>query len=208
MESLSREGFRIEFQALNLAIMETIIFLNDFMNENNKLKYMSWGVEDISELRVKDYFFVRDNLLDGLEDENIRPNAFLAYYIYNDFLNEQEWTKVFENALKKLWIDFGLASVDKKSKLFKDNALHNSKSFFFMNNISAISMRRLDKDKFSKYIKDISESSAEEILFSGCIGSCSEFSSYSKLASEGSIVNSLSAATFIELVNEIHQATF
>ena len=93
--------------------------------------------------------------MNGQTDYTQRPNVFLAYYIYPNLLKKTAWNKVFDNALRKLWLPWGgVATIDKDSHLFQgeytgqDNkSYHRGDSWFFLNNMTAICMRKLDCER-------------------------------------------------------------
>ena len=98
MDSIEREGARIELQALKL-------FMLSLKKSDKKLKE-----------NVKEKFWKGNCLKDGINDETIRPNIFIAAYIYPKLLTNKEWTAAFEHSLGKLWLDGGgLSTIDKES---------------------------------------------------------------------------------------------
>ncbi len=188
-----RNGARIEIQALMLNMYSMFDKEKELQMKN----------------KVREEFFKEGILFDGKDDPTIRPNIFLAYYIYPELLTKEEWKKVFDNSLDKLWLSWGgLSTIDKNSKLFcpyytgdNNKSYHRGDSWFFINNITAIGLLKLDKKKYSKYIKKIYKSSEKDILSKGCIGDSSEISSATFLSSKGCFSQAWSLATFIELCN-------
>jgi len=72
--------------------------------------------------------------------------------------------------------------VDKKIKFFisehtgeNNESYHNGDSWFWINNLAAICLYRLDRKKYKKYIDKIIEASTKEILWQGAIGHHAEF---------------------------------
>ena len=153
-------------------------------------------------------------------DSVIRPNIFLAYYIYPELLTSKEWVEVFDNALPKLWCDWdmgegveggGLSTIDKTHPLYQpyytgiDNkSYHRGDSWFWINNIAAISMYRLDKERYKDKIFKIVNSSSQDILYWGFIGYASELASSGWFKSGGCLCQTWSIATFIELIHEVY----
>jgi len=233
-----REGARIEIQALFLNMLKLMNILdnylaNKFVKKNDKLvkiirSEMNADVleEEIKKI-VRERFFKnidgRMYLNDGYNcplDSVIRPNVFLAYYIYPDLLTSNEWKEVFDNALPKLWCDWdlgegvkggGLSTIDKTHPLYQpyytglDNkSYHRGDSWFWINNIAAISMYRLDKEKYKDNIFKILNSSSYDILYWGFIGYASELASSGWFKSGGCLCQTWSIATFIELMHEVY----
>ncbi len=211
MDSISRAGARIEIQALQLNMYK----LGKIIDKKNEDKYRK--IEKELKKKVKDIFWDGEALADGYfpeedkVDSKIRPNIFLAYYIYPELLNENEWKKCFRKALYELWLDWGgLATVSKKDPRFKEDhtgenaqSYHQGDSWFFINNLAAVSMNRLDDGKFSYEIKKILEASRRDLMWMGAIGHHSELSSASSLKSEGAISQAWSFATYLEAMYEI-----
>ena len=95
----SRKGARIELQALRLSMYK----LGFELTQNHKYKVL----ENTLKIKVRQKFWNRETLADGLNDWTIRPNAFIAAYAYPELLVLNEWEACFENALKSLWLDWG-----------------------------------------------------------------------------------------------------
>ncbi len=199
-----RDGFRIEIQALWLAMLKLINYIDELLKQQPEFKELEQQTKD----KVKDLFFQNNILKDGKDDPTIRPNIFLAYYIYPELLEKEEWEKVFENSLKKLWLDWGgLTTIQKDSPLFCKNytgenniSYHRGDSWFFVNNIAALSLLKINKEKFKEHIEKIINASTTDILYNGAIGRPSELSSASELRGEASIFQLWSAAIYIELL--------
>ena len=151
-----RSGFRIEIQALRLSAYNFLFKLT------NERKYQKLELE--LKAKVKQKFWNHPILADGFNhhpDFTIRPNIFLAYYLYPKLLEQEEWKICFNYALRKLWLNWGgIATINKNQGQFKDTysgenpeSYHNGDSWYFINNITAISLSRLDKKLYKKYIK-------------------------------------------------------
>ena len=205
MDSLQRDGFRIEIQAMQLSMYKLMYELT-----NNKI-YQELESNLKKEVRKK--FWNKKYLADGLDDFTIRPNVFIACYMYPELLTKKEWIACFDNILKRLWNKWGgLSTIDKKSLLFRpehtgenNESYHNGDSWFWINNLVAIVLYRLDKKRYKKYIDKILKASTKEILWQGAIGHHAELSSSCGLRSEGCLAQAWSAAMYIELINEIYK---
>jgi len=203
MDSLDRQGARIELQASRLYMYQLAYKLT------SKTKYLKL------EKKLKDLVCQKmwdgKILSDGQGDTAARPNIFLAAYLYPRLLSKSQWSCCFENALIKLWLDWGgLASVDKNNTLFFDihtgqdpKSYHNGDSWFYLNNLAALMLFKLGGKKFRFQVNKILEASTKEILWSGTIGHHSELSSAKQLKSEGCWAQAWSSAMYIELVNEL-----
>lgn len=203
MDTLVRAGARIEIQVLRLNLY--------------KLAYELTGDNRWRELESELAFKVRENfwngeiLADGLEDWTVRPNIFIAAYVYPELLTKDEWLKCFESALAKLWLEWGgVATLDKENPTFywrhsgeNNLSYHNGDSWFWLNNLAALVLYKFDAKKLSEFAGKIMEASTEEILWSGVVGHHSELSSAENLSSEGCWAQAWSAALYLEALDEI-----
>ena len=201
-----RKGARIEIQALRLNVYRLMFELT----QNNKYRIL----ENTLKIRLKQKFWNGQILADGLDDFTIRPNIFIAAYAYPDLLTGKEWEICFENVLEKLWLDWGgLSTIDKNNPLYTDaytgeqniKSYHRGDSWFWVNNLSALILNKINKLKFNKNIKKIIDASTEEILWKGCIGCHAELSSAKELQSKGCFNQAWSNAMYIELIEELFQ---
>jgi glycogen debranching enzyme len=205
MDSLAREGSCIEIQALQLCIYSLMFKLTADPADKKRL-------ESLKE-KVREKFWNGSCLCDAVGDPTIRPNVFVAAYLYPDLLKKEEWEKCFETVLSRLWLGFGgLSTVDKSSSFFcphhtgeNPSSYHNGDSWFWINNLAAIVLHRTSKEKFQTYIKSILDASTAEILWKGAVGSHAELSSAAELRSEGCLSQAWSNAMYIELVYELFQ---
>ncbi|MEM4266618.1 MAG: amylo-alpha-1,6-glucosidase [Candidatus Nanoarchaeia archaeon] len=222
MDTVERPGARIEIQAIRLLIYKLLgnvkiwkdVHRTELDEEGAYVKEQKRevsGKELERELRdkVKERFWNRIILFDGLNDQTIRPNIFIAAYIYPDLLSKKEWVFCFRNALPRLWNEWGgLATIDKYSPSFVDTytgetnlSYHNGDSWFWLNNMAALLMFKYDRAKFKPYIEKILEASTHEILYSGMVGHHAELSSSRSLDSNGCLAQAWSSALFVELVD-------
>ena len=170
-------------------------------------------MENILKSKIKNRFWNGKILADGLNDFTIRPNIFIAAYVYQELLTDKEWETCFDNTLKCLWLDWGgLSTIDKNNPMFAPlstgeniKSYHRGDSWFWINNLAALTLNRINKLKFNKNIKKIIDASTEEILWKGCIGCHSELSSAKELSSNGCFNQAWSNAMFIELIDEVFQ---
>jgi len=195
MDSESRDGARIEVQALALALFK---LLKD-VDAEHALRH-----------RVRETFWNGAYLHDGLDDPTIRPNLFIAAYVYPELLTQEEWECCFDAVLPKLWLPWGgLATIDKGYPSFHDAhtgenpaSYHHGDSWFWLNNLAALVLHRTNKEKYKHYIDQILDASSYEILQLGAISHHAELSSARALSSHGCVSQAWSAAMFIELCDE------
>ncbi len=205
MDSITREGIRIEIQALQL-------FMYNFMKKIHPKNKSYELLENDLKLQTNNKFWNGNYIKDGLNDNTIRNNIFMAYYIYPYLLNQESWLICFRNALIKLWNDWGgISSLDRTLPEFKDlytgedgKSYHNGDSWFYLNNIAAIVLNRLHRKEFKIYIQKILNASVKDILYKGAISHHSEVSSSKEQDSNGCLSQLWSTALFIELINELY----
>jgi hypothetical protein len=203
MDSLERKGIRIEIQALRLSIYRIMYNLT----KHKVYKYLEMRLRK----RVREELWNGKILVDGVGDYTIRPNLFIASYVYPQLLTKREWITCFYNVLPKLWCKWGgIATIDKNTPLFcleysgeNPKSYHNGDSWFWLNNLTALILYRIDKNKFRGYIKKILSASTKEILWRGAIGNHAELSSALQLESQGCLNQAWSSAMYIELISEI-----
>ncbi len=204
MDTISRAKERIEIQALRLYMLKLAYWLT----EDSSFKVL----ESSLKFKVKEKFWTGEVLLDSPNDYLIRPNVFLAAYIYPELLEKAEWQTCFDNILPALWLPWGgLATCDKNSQNFMPNhtgempqSYHSGDSWFYLNNLTAIVLHKVNPERYKDYIERILEGSSEEILFMGAVSCHSELSSASQLKSQGCWSQAWSNALFIELIKELY----
>jgi len=207
-----RQGIRIEIQALMLSMYRLMLMLGE------KKQVYAKKEEHLRNL-VRERFFYQGCLKDGIkgkaedgaDDMTIRPNLFLAAYCYPELLHEAEWARCFELVLKKLWLPWGgISSIDQEHPLFcKEHtgefpqSYHRGDSWFFVNNLAALVMHRVDAQRFKEYVEKILSASTTEILYQGTIGHHAELSSAHTFRSQGCPAQAWSSSSYIELVHEL-----
>jgi len=206
-----RDGARIEIQALRLCMYSFAGFLSRYLEDKDQKKYRD--LEKNMRLKVRQDFFERKILKDGSTDKTLRPNVFLAHYIYPDLLNNKEWEQAFKYCINNLFLPWGgFSTIEKSSPLYAEyytgmdnRSYHRGDSWYFVNNLAAISLKKVNYDMFNNIIVKIVEASTEEILAKGVMGVASELSSAKEQGSEGCISQAWSSATYIELVHELFE---
>lgn len=213
MDSLERSGAAIEIQALRLNMYDLAARIAD--SEEKKNYYHD--LEAAAWIRVREKFFRRGTLADLFDpvaataDFRERPNVFLAAYAYPQLLSESEWTEVFDKSLEVLWCDWGgLGTLGKNERGFRGEdagadpvAYHNGDSWFWVNNLAAVVLNRLNNEKNASFVNKIFEASKKDILRHGAMGCASEISPAEKYEPAGCVNQAWSNATFLELAAEL-----
>ena len=204
MDSIDRSGYRIEIQALYLAALDFAYKLVD----NEKYSHLSFLIVE----SVRNHFLLNDYLIDGL-DRNLskdllaRPNVFLAYFFFPKLLPKNKWISSFDYSLSKLWLNWGgLSTVENSNAVRSDtgenpSAYHNGDSWYFVNNIAALSMLDLDAKRYLFYVHKILIASIKDNLFLYAPGASSETSDNSSQKSCGCPVQAWSNATLFALID-------
>ncbi|MFH1072443.1 MAG: amylo-alpha-1,6-glucosidase [Nanoarchaeota archaeon] len=210
----TREGCRIEIQALQLCMYNLTVKLGKMLGHETWKNYAE--LENKLREQVRSIFYdgkiLADGFVNGVVDKTIRPNVFIAYYVYPELFTSYEWKRIFDVALEKIWLDWGgLASIDKTHPLFcphytgeNNQSYHRGDSWYYINNMAGACMHDLDPGYYWKYIEKIIEASSQEILYSGLAGHHAEISSAAKLESQGCLCQAWSSALFLELMSKIH----
>ncbi len=103
MDSISRDGACIEIQALALASCKLARLLKKPVSFEKELKE-----------KVLEKFWNGIYLKDRANDDSVRPNLFIAAYVYPELLSKKEWTTCFDYVLPKLWLNWGgLSTINK-----------------------------------------------------------------------------------------------
>lgn len=204
-----RRGKRIEIQALTLEMYRFLSLLTKSKDAKKK--------ENALREKIREVFWNGSYLRDGSEDDMIRPNLFLAYYLSPDILSAEEWKTCFSTVLPKLWCEWGgLTTLDRDHPLFckahtgqNNKSYHRGDSWYFLNNIVGICFLRLCQQQanpfFLECAQKIFQASRRDLLELGAKGGASEISSADHQTSEGCWNQAWSNATFLEFAEEIQR---
>lgn len=205
----SRNGARIEIQALQLGMYNLMGKLCTRLGDRAGQKLAEKLEKELAE-KVRRKFWNGHYLNDGADDRTIRPNVFIAYYVYPKLLTRKQWIECFANMLPRLWVDVGYSSIDTHHQNFQpyhtgedDKSYHNGDSWYWINCLATLCLFRLGKFRFYKYIQKPVDFAAYDILWHGIPGSASEISSARDHRAFGCFDQAWSNAMFIELVKEL-----
>ena len=215
-DGMNRAGIRIEIQCLYLNLLELQITISKLLREDAGVYEQE---KQLFVERVKKKFFVEQDLLidgfflDNTPDLITRPNIFLAHYLYPDLLTRDEWEQTFDKALDELYLSWGgLSSISQQHSLFQarhtgvnNKSYHQGDSWYFINNIAAITLFKINPHKYYERIHAIYEASKKDLLFLGALGHASEVSSAYAQQSTGCCSQAWSAATLIELLKTMRR---
>lgn len=210
----TRKGACIEIQALRLKMYRCMQLLSKMLGKRKEAQ-LYHDLEQAMHKKVKRMFWHDPVLADRIDetiDTTTRPNVFLAYYLYPELLSQEEWKRCFRAALEKLWLPWGgVSTIAKDNPLFcyrstgEDNkSYHRGDSWFWINNLTACCLHRIDRKEFHTSIQGIKKASTEAMLYLGSTGTSAELSSSLSLGSEGCWNQAWSSATYIELIHEMY----
>ena len=207
MDTIGRDGVRLEIQCMYAKLLELLFELTgEATFEQERLTLLAV---------IRQHFLVNGQLLDGIGDETIRPNVFLAYLLQPELLSGRLWRSCFDSALEGLWLPWGgLASLDGRDARFQERSTgednrsyHCGDSWFFINNLAAIALYRLDAKCYGTRITAVLEASTAEILWHNFVGMPGEISSAAELDSWGCGLQAFSGGTYLWLLREIEGHT-
>lgn len=199
----TRSGVRVEIQFGYLAILRLLHVLGEHLD-----KPTLGSTYSAYKKRVRDALLNDDILIDGVGDDTVRPNVFLAWYLARQALHKEEWEATFDSVLRSCWQDWGgLSSISKNHALYKgthtgvDNeSYHRGDSWYYVNNIAAIALWKTNRQRYLKYVEKIRSASLEDYFYLGAIGACSEISSAEQQESFGCFSQAWSYSTLDELL--------
>ena len=203
-----RAGARIEIQALTLSMFR---FAGQLTGDT------AYFLKEAELLRaVRAAFWDGNALADGVGDTTQRPNIFLAYCFYPDLLLKHEWEKAFASALDVLWLPWGgIASIPKTHPFFcgvdrgcddPNRSYHHGDAWFFISNYAALSLYKINAEKFKPYIDGLLAASTHDILWEGALGHHSEVSSADQYIPRGCLAQSWSAASYCDVIDQVLQS--
>ncbi len=151
----SRRGILIENQAYYAKILDLLSLLtNDDIYAFKKKRLIRSVREKLDGAYV----------LDRADSLEMTINPFLAAFFAPELFRKEDWEKTFDSLLKSenLWIFWGgLRTLSQSDENFI--AARNGESWFFINNIVAIVLYRLNLEKYRGFINKIILASSKNI---------------------------------------------
>ena len=207
-DSDKRKGIRVEIQFLYHSMLELCEELSFILGKEE-----SFGSIEFMDL-IREKLILNGKLIDGFEEkekktlEPIRPNVFISYYINKNLLTKEEWENTFDEVLEECWLEWGgFSSITKNHPYFQskhtginNKSYHRGDSWYFVNNIAAMAMKDLNKDKYKYYIEKITKASVKDLKEQGFKNKCSEISSAEIQEAKGCWCQAWSASTLFELI--------
>lgn len=157
-------------------------------------------------------FFVNSYLKDDLTSNQLRPNFMLGYFLMPQLFSKEEWERFFENALAKLFLQWGgIATLDISDEKFVSShsgenpiSYHQGDSWFWINNLFGLALLSVNSKKYREKAYRLFRASLKEIFTLGLLGFSGELSSANQLTSEGNFLQLWSIVSFYQLANQIN----
>jgi hypothetical protein len=161
----------------------------------------------------KDYVPLANNLkgriIKKIKENPVDVNLIFAFLFLEDIFTLDEWKNFFEKLLKENYLSWGgLATLPLNNPKFLDEddgekakAYHQGDSWYFLNNLLAYSLAKIDFQRFKNFIQKIIESSFLDLFSDGALGWSSEISSAKERKSKGSLVQTWSIASLTFLLS-------
>jgi hypothetical protein len=151
---------------------------------------------------------LKEKIVKKIKENPVDINLIFAFLFLEDIFTLNEWESFFEKLLKENYLLWGgLATLPLNNPKFLDEddgekakAYHQGDSWYFLNNLLAYSLAKIDFQKFKNFIQKIIESSLTDLFFDGALGWSSEISSAKERKSEGSLVQTWSMASLVFLL--------
>jgi|GEM_PF-2216824 len=195
MKGVERGGVLIENQAYYAKVLDVLFMLTDDDIYHFKKKRL---------LRVVRENFDGAYVLDRKDSPEIRPNSFIACFFAPEIFLRADWEKTFDAHLREtdLWLEWGGLRLLSQTDLNFDPD-RDGVSWFFLNNIAAISLNRLNERKYKPQISQIFSASGKNIIWQEHTGRPCEVTLTidKKIKVQG--LYGLSLATFIYLYRMI-----
>jgi hypothetical protein len=152
---------------------------------------------------------LKERIIKKIKENPVDVNLIFAFLFLEDIFTLNEWKNFFEKLLKESYLLWGgLATLPLNDPKFLDeddgekvNAYHQGDSWYFLNNLLAYSLAKIDFKRFKNFIEKIIESSFLDLFFDGALGWSSEISSAKERKSEGSLVQTWSIASLALLLS-------
>jgi hypothetical protein len=151
---------------------------------------------------------LKERIIKKIKENPIDVNLIFAFLFLEDIFTLNEWKNFFEKLLKESYLLWGgLSTLPFNDPKFldeddgeKSKAYHQGDSWYFLNNLLAYSLAKIDFKRFKNFIEKIIESSFLDLFFDGALGWSSEVSSAKERKSEGSLVQTWSIASLAFLL--------
>ena len=204
-----RAGYRVEVQALALALLAAHVALcerTDVPIPERTVRLREAITRTVRERLVRGDLLPDGLLSDGTPDPVVRPNVFIAWYVWPDLVAITQWRKTFWLAIDRLWLPWGgLATIPASDPRFRGRdtgedvaAYHRGDSWYFINAIAAMALRAVDPTGGAPAARRLLGAIERDLLTQGYLGHVSEISSANEQEPMGCHAQAWSAACYVE----------
>lgn len=148
----NRSGVLVENQAYYAKILDVLSLLTDDDMYDFKKKRLVRSARD----RLDGAY-----VLDKEDSLEVRSNNFVAAFFAPELFASSDWEKTFDASLGDggVWLPWGgLTTLGQSDPHYSER---DGESWFFVNNMAAIALQRLNGEKYAVYIKKIMDASTE-----------------------------------------------
>ncbi|MCS7200881.1 MAG: hypothetical protein NZ822_01890, partial [Patescibacteria group bacterium] len=139
-------------------------------------------------------------------------NLVLVFIFLPELCSRQEWEKLFLKLMGTNYLPWGgLSSLSLNHPNFQkyhtgenSASYHSGDSWYYLNNLFALALSKVNYKKFKNYIEIILQNSIIDLLLDGALGFSSEVSSAQNRSSKGSPVQLWSMASLLRLLQDIN----
>lgn len=203
--------YPLDIQVQLLGMVSTLIDLSVINHKEDTQRYLD--LEFSLKEKIKSVYWRNGALHNNPQGNEITSNTFLVYYLYPNLFYKSEWEQIFDKSLKELKTSWGgISTLSKFHNEYHDTysgennkSYHRGDSWFWINNLAAITMYDLNRKKYRKEISKILQSSTQDILKMGTLGFGSEVSSAKEQLAQGAHAQLWSTSTYIELVHKLFE---
>lgn len=147
----------------------------------------------------------KQKLIERIRNSKGDINLVLSFLFLEDLFTLKEWEKYFDELIKENFLEWGgFSSISKNNPDFKNEdygelslSYHYGDSWYFLNNLAAFALEKINHIKYKKIINSIIKASLNDLFIDGALGFCSEISNAKDRKSQGSLVQLWSITSLI-----------
>jgi hypothetical protein len=153
----------------------------------------------------------KNRLYQEINNNSADINLIFAFLFLSDIFSLSQWQKIFTKIIEKnylWWGGFSTLAKDNPNFQLQDSgenslAYHSGNSWYYLNNLFSLALKKINHHKFKVQIKEILKSSLEDLLLDGALGFSSEFSEAQARTSQGALVQLWSLVSLLRLFQNI-----
>ncbi len=154
---------------------------------------------------VEEAGYREERLIAQIKNNHSDINLIFAFLFLEDIFSLKEWERYFDKLIKTNFLNWGgFSTLPQNDINFKDEddgelskAYHQGNSWYFLNNLIAYALTKINPQKYKDIIEKIIKASLNDLFVDGALGYSSEISSAKERRSEGSLIQLWSIASLI-----------